>query len=179
MSAPASAASAASGPVLRDIHVPPSPSWWPLAPGWWVLAVLLLAVIVVMTWWWLRRRQHRRDESMVLSELDALAQRWRDQPIALATGLHQLMRRVALRYDATAGQRQGAAWRDTLAKVSIDAATLDQLMSIEQAMYRPGVSLHADKAIDATRRWLIRAWRYGRNRGVAVALGKATEAGRV
>ena len=24
--------------VLRDVHVPPAPSWWPPAPGWWLLA---------------------------------------------------------------------------------------------------------------------------------------------
>ena len=31
------------GPQLRDIHLPPAPSWWPPAPGWWVLAALLAA----------------------------------------------------------------------------------------------------------------------------------------
>ncbi|MBP6325901.1 MAG: DUF4381 domain-containing protein, partial [Dokdonella sp.] len=25
----------ADGPQLRDIHLPPDPSWWPPAPGWW------------------------------------------------------------------------------------------------------------------------------------------------
>ncbi|MDC0000311.1 DUF4381 domain-containing protein [Porticoccaceae bacterium] len=26
---------------LRDIHLPETVSWWPLAPGWWVLIILL------------------------------------------------------------------------------------------------------------------------------------------
>jgi uncharacterized membrane protein len=26
---------------LRDIHLPETISWWPLAPGWWVLIILL------------------------------------------------------------------------------------------------------------------------------------------
>ena len=26
---------------LRDIHLPDTISWWPLAPGWWVLIILL------------------------------------------------------------------------------------------------------------------------------------------
>ena len=34
---------------LRDIHLPPEPSWWPPAPGWWLLAAILVAAIVVLT----------------------------------------------------------------------------------------------------------------------------------
>ena len=33
---------APAGPDLRDIHLPPAPSWWPPAPGWWLLAFVLL-----------------------------------------------------------------------------------------------------------------------------------------
>lgn len=31
---------------LRDIHLPPDPSWWPPAPGWWLIALLVVAGLV-------------------------------------------------------------------------------------------------------------------------------------
>ena len=31
---------------LRDIHLPESSLWWPPAPGWWILALLLIAFCV-------------------------------------------------------------------------------------------------------------------------------------
>ncbi len=34
---------------LRDIHLPDPISWWPPAPGWWVLAVVVLALLFFMT----------------------------------------------------------------------------------------------------------------------------------
>lgn len=144
------------GPKLRDIHLPPEPSWWPPAPGWWMLAVLLLALLLAGAWLW--RRQHRvaRQRAQVLAELDRLMlqhQHDSDQA-ALASGLHQLLRRVARRHDALATQQRGDAWRQTLARVPVDATTLDRLLSLDQVIYRPQLSFDHAAAAAAVRQWL-------------------------
>ncbi|WP_114238916.1 DUF4381 family protein [Dyella sp. C9] len=167
MSAQSTTPAAPTGPVLRDIHLPPSPSWWPPAPGWWMLAGLLLIALAMLAWWWYRRRRRLALERALLGELDRLVSERGAQPQQLVAGLHQLLRRAALRYDAGAAQRQGAAWRDTLARVGVDASTLDRLMTLEYAMYRPDAAIEIAPVVDAARRWLLQAWRQGGSTAVA------------
>jgi hypothetical protein len=149
-------ASAAAGPTLRDIHLPPDPSWWPPAPGWWVLAALLLTASVAGAWFWFRHRRAFRQRQQVLFELDRLVLRYQDEDdqVALASGLHQLLRRVARRHDALATQQRGEAWRQTLARVPVDAATLDRLVALEQLIYRPRLPFDHAAAVMAVRQWL-------------------------
>src|SRR5471032_2731805 len=97
------------GPKLRDIHLPPDPSWWPPAPGWWALTVLFLVMLLAGAWLWRRRLQLVRQRAQVLAELDRLLlqhQHDGDQAM-LASGMHQLLRRVARRHDALATQQRG------------------------------------------------------------------------
>ncbi|QEE25678.1 DUF4381 family protein [Rhodanobacter glycinis] len=144
--------------VLRDIHMPPSPSWWPPAPGWWLLAALLLVLLGLSVFLGLRRRRRRRACQRVLAEVSALDARHADDE-ALARGLHQLLRRSARRYDATAVQKRGDAWRQTLARVKVKASTVDVLMLLEQRMYQPMGTFDRAAALAATREWLSAAWR--------------------
>lgn len=144
------------GPQLRDIHLPPAPPWWPPAPGWWALAVLLLALLLAGLWWWRRHRRAVRQRRQVLGELDRLArqhQRDGDGP-ALASALHQLLRRVARQHDARAARQRGDAWRQTLARVPIDAATLQQLLVLDQQIYRPPASFDHAASVAAVKAWL-------------------------
>lgn len=78
---------------LRDIHAAAAPEFWPLAPGWWLLTLLVLATLLVIGWWLIRLLRQRRREARILSELDALSE---SNPAEAATQISTLLRRVAL-----------------------------------------------------------------------------------
>ena len=152
---PAAPASA-PGPDLRDIHLPAEPSWWPPAPGWWLLAALVLVAIVVAVWTWRRQRRLRGCRQQVLHELEQLIRQHRDDgsPERLLRDLHHLLRRVARRHDPRATRQQGMAWRQTLARVPVDAATLDRLCALDELIYQPPAARDDEVTLAAVRTWL-------------------------
>jgi hypothetical protein len=103
---------APAGPDLRDIHLPPAPSWWPPAPGWWILAAVLLAAIGISLWVFLRRWRERRWRLRVAAELDRIAALHAAQPddVRLASDVSQLLRRASLVIEPEAAALQGEAW---------------------------------------------------------------------
>lgn len=93
---------------LRDIHLPPEPSWWPPAPGWWLLAALAVVLLIVVVRL-LRRRWHaRRRMAVLIAEFDAAA--GLADPNARLAAISQLLRRAARLRDPAAASLQGEAW---------------------------------------------------------------------
>ncbi|MEM8682735.1 MAG: DUF4381 domain-containing protein [Pseudomonadota bacterium] len=41
---------------IRDLHLPPEISWWPLAPGWWVILAIVAIVLVLSVRAFLKNR---------------------------------------------------------------------------------------------------------------------------
>src|SRR6185437_16822055 len=125
-------ASPMNGPVLRDIHLPPA-HWWPLAPGWWLVAALL-ALAAFGVAWWLRRAARTLPLRAAMREIDALEAAYaRDGDAGqLVDGASRLMRRVALRVAPGAAAQTGATWCAFVHTHAADAGTrqvLDQLAS--------------------------------------------------
>nr|WP_144898170.1 DUF4381 domain-containing protein [Luteimonas cucumeris] len=92
--------------VLRDIHQPAAPGWWPPAPGWWMLAAILLIAVAVACWFVVRLK--RRQRAIVALFDDAVAQ----APTASAgvAAMSELLRRAARRHDPAADRLYGDAW---------------------------------------------------------------------
>jgi hypothetical protein len=98
----------AQEPVLRDIHLPAEPGWWPPAPGWWVLAGLALLAAL---WLWrvhARRRRLQRQRRALHAELDAA--RAAPDAAAQVAAISLLLRRVAKRHAPHALALRDEAW---------------------------------------------------------------------
>ena len=91
--------------MLRDVHLPAEPSWWPPAPGWWLVAAAVLLVIASILGY---RAWHARRRRRWL--------RWFEQESAAASGAQQvaalssLLRRAARRVEPRADRLQGEEW---------------------------------------------------------------------
>lgn len=92
--------------VLRDIHQPAAPDWWPPAPGWWLLAVLLLALIALAYGFAARRKRRQR---AIVALFDAAIEQ-AQTPTACVAAMSELLRRAARRRDPAADRLQGEAW---------------------------------------------------------------------
>ena len=91
---------------LRDIHLPPAPSWWPPAPGWWGLAAALALVLVfalAIRW---RRQRRRRALQRLFDDTIAAA----PTPAARVAAMSGLLRRAARRIHPGADTLAGNDW---------------------------------------------------------------------
>ena len=86
------------GDLLRDIHEPGGVSWWPPAPGWWLLALVLGALLVFGIVRWHRLRWRRRLVGEAGRELDRLYALYRktNDPGLFVREVSKLMRRLCL-----------------------------------------------------------------------------------
>lgn len=102
----------ASGPQLRDLHLPGEPSWFPPAPGWWLLAVLVLLIAFFAIRALLKHRRHRQWAGAAQREwlkLKSEYEQGADARLSLRQ-LSALLRRAAVRLDPTVAQLHGDDW---------------------------------------------------------------------
>lgn len=143
----------ASGPVLRDIHLPTA-AWWPLAPGWWLLVALVLLLVVAGAWF-ARWRARRRPLAAALREVDRLAAAFaRDADIAaLVDGASRLLRRIARRIEPAVASAHGEVWRAFVHASAGDADTRKALDALLAARYRAQPALDAEALLTALHTW--------------------------
>lgn len=152
------------GPVLRDIHLPPPPSWWPPAPGWWIVTALILVAIAWTTRWAIRRRRVRQWQRAIRAEIDAIAVSHAAQPDStkVATDVSQLLRRASLLIDKRAATLSGEQWLAFLDEQVPEGQGTGGFVDgpgrvLIDAPYRRTSTVDTPALIALTRRWLRNA----------------------
>jgi hypothetical protein len=120
---------------LKDIHLPEPTDWWPPAPGWWLLALLLL--LSPLLWRWLRphlkRKPRRRYRSAALRELDNYYQQYQQQKdsAVFIQSVSALLKRVAMQCYSPdqVASLSGEQWGEFLGRDK-DAATREDIKAI-------------------------------------------------
>ena len=126
-------------PNLNDIHLPEAISWWPPAPGWWLLALLLL--LSPLLWRALKRYQQRprkpRYRSAALQELEHYYQHYQQQQDSsdYIQSVSALLKRVAMQCynpDEVAAL-SGQQWGEFLGRDQTDAVRAEIETTLSQA----------------------------------------------
>lgn len=83
---------------LRPNVLPDLIGFWPPAPGWWVVAVLLLAVIGTASLWLYRLWRKNRYRKLALKQVDELFNAWlqHQDERRFAHDCNRLLKKVAL-----------------------------------------------------------------------------------
>jgi hypothetical protein len=93
---------------LRDIHLPESVGWWPIAPGWWVLIALAFAGLLYLLYRQYLKWRWNAARRVALSELARIRREYEQgaDALALSKALTELLRRSMLAY-APRGEMAG------------------------------------------------------------------------
>ncbi|MGF2735249.1 DUF4381 domain-containing protein [Marinobacter sp. DUT-1] len=142
---------------LRDIHLPATGGFWPPAPGWWILAVLILgalALVVVVLLRHRRRNRWRRQAILALTELEQKAEPTPSWFARLNTLLKQAARECHPESQPQA--LSGNAWVEFLIATTPAGQTAPRqaLEAMVRAAWQPSVQADPDEAIRFARHWL-------------------------
>ncbi len=129
---------------LRDVQLPPAPSWWPPAPGYLMVGgAVLLVILALALLWWKRRRRRQRWLQAFDQELATTA----DATAELAAIAGLLRRAARQAQPGSESLRDDAWWQRVDPQGTLPEARRSLLA---EGAYRPRVDVNE---VAAVRRW--------------------------
>ena len=124
---------------LADIHLPIEISYWPPAPGWWLLSLILIVGTGFMVRRYVRYRSHKKACNYALTQLEHCRVQFdknsRNQDddlmrIRYVNSFNSVLRRVALVHfpEENVASLSGEAWVDFIREKG-DSSSLDEDIS--------------------------------------------------
>ena len=144
---------------LRDIHAPQTLSWWPLAPGWFVMAILGLIFFIGFIYLYKKHQQKVHRRQTTLQHLQRLRHLDEEHYPLVYQELSTLLRRIALLTHARAqvAHLTGEEWLkflDTQCHTQVFSQDIGRLLL--SAPYFPGNKPLASPMplLDVTEAWI-------------------------
>ena len=134
---------------LHDIVDDYEASWWPLAPGWWLLMVLLAALLGTATWLGWRRWQHQRGKKRIEQLLQAPVSRISDVTL-------RLKQILLLKYPRSQLTQQF----ESRLLASVSTAERAALSAALQCHLAQQFQDHDRADAEAFQRWALTWWQY-------------------
>ena len=143
---------------LKDIHGAGNPGWWPPAPGWWLLGLLLALVLSYAARVLGQKLAARKRQRELLGALDELNREFDPQQQAheYLSGLNRLFRVVALKaFPGTAcASLQGEEWVSFLVSLLPEKADTSSLAALESGPYEPAPEFDVNSLDQHVRAWV-------------------------
>lgn len=145
---------------LKDIHLPPAISQWPIAPGWIILYLLAIFALVYVCYYYYQRYRKKYTVKFALARLTKLQQLAVNNTdnINIAAEISTLIRRTALHYfhrEEIAGLA-GNAWLDFLNRSGKTHKFTQEIGGLlTEVPYQKEVSTDLNPLFNITRTWLI------------------------
>ncbi|MCX7554304.1 DUF4381 domain-containing protein [Marinicella sp. S1101] len=143
---------------LRDIKLPTEPGFWPLAPGWWAVIVLVLVLLSLLTIIWYRYRQKKKRWLAIEAQLSALEFKHHETQDAqqLLTDISAFLRRFVkyqLRQN-TAVTLSGQAWIDYLNDLAQSELFSPFADTLKAGAYRNDCEYDSEQLLQVTRQFI-------------------------
>lgn len=140
-------------PQLRDIHLPPPPSWWPPAPGWWLLAAIAVALCIFLFVYFRKKWKRQARRRALMAEFERTVAAARADAPALAAALSTFLRRLAIPASPAAATLSGEAWLNHLdARLAGEEFSKGVGRALIEAPYRAQAEFDAPALIALARR---------------------------
>ena len=145
-------------PELRDIHLPDAVSWWPPAPGWWLLALLILIMAFMMPAM-IKRLKSKPLNKLALSEFRKIELSFQahQNKTQLAQDISVLLRRICLSYKPgrEAASLTGQQWIEYLNAMTENPCFSDQLAEVLfNAPYQKQTEFNSHDLISSCKTWI-------------------------
>lgn len=143
---------------LRDIHLPDAVGWWPLAPGWYVLAITIIIVFLLLGFFLTRHYVRGRARRQALRLLSSFQQQYEKEANSQsgAARISELLKRVALIYfprEQVAGL-QGDPWITFLDSTAKGVDFKSMRVELLEVPYQPTTKCDLHRLFNMARTWI-------------------------